>query len=162
MASRNLSITEPHPSVSKTKTGSTYIGGGRGGAGNFKRYKSEELTSGPNATGPASRISLTKGFKKQPTVIVGRGGAGNMYKPAEAEERVFQFDEEMAQRKDSQAPVYHIGRGGAANYVDEREEQLQPRTTRLGSTASSGSMSSDGSSSSNVRGAFTKLARRFS
>ena len=80
-----------------------------------------------------------------------------MYKPSDSEERVFQFDEEMVRRRDLQAPVYHIGRGGAANYVDERE----PRMTRLDS-ASSGSISSEDGASGHVKGAFSKLARRFS
>ena len=96
MASRKVSITEPHPSV--PKTGSAYIYGGRGGAGNYKRYKTEDLTDGPSAAGPASRIPLiSRSLKKQTLLPVGRGGSGNMYKPtSDAEERVFQFDEEMA------------------------------------------------------------------
>src|ERR1700761_6107908 len=135
--SRNVSVTEPHPSVPKA---GGYVFVGRGGAGNYKRYKGDELTSGPTASGPASRISLTKGFKRQPAVQpTGRGGAGNMFRAPDNEERVFQFDEEMVKRREMQAPVYHIGRGGAANYVDEttqqqQQQQQQPRSERMGST----------------------------
>lgn len=161
MASRKVSITEPHPSV--PKTGSTYINGGRGGAGNYKRYKAEDLTDGPSAAGPASRVNLlSKSLKKQNLLPVGRGGSGNMCKPTtDAEERVFQFDEEMARRGASQAPVYHIGRGGAANWVDERDEAQQDRM-RQDSSASSGSVSSESSTGGNVRRTFNSLTRKFS
>lgn len=162
MSSRKVSITEPHPSV--PKTGTTYISGGRGGAGNYKRYKTEDITDGPSATGPASRINLlSRSLKKQYLLPVGRGGSGNMYKPtADAEDRVFQFDEEMAKRHEAQAPVYHIGRGGAANWVDERDDAAQPERTRQGSLASAGSDSSESSSGSNVRRTFSSLTRKFS
>ena len=157
--SRNLSVTEPHPSVPKT---GAYIYGGRGGAGNFKRYKGDEITHGPTAAGPPSRISLSKTFKRPGSMPIGRGGAGNMFKTPDVEERVFQFDEEMAKRRELQAPVYHIGRGGAANGVDETQQQQQYRAERLNSTASAGS---DDSSIGNARrseSTFSKLARKFS
>lgn len=108
MSSRSLSVTEPHPSVPKP---GAYLYGGRGGAGNYRRYKSEEITPGATATGPASRISLSKSSKRQPVQHSGRGGAGNIYKATDTEERVFQFDEEMVKKRELQAPVYHIGRG---------------------------------------------------
>ena len=152
---------------------------GTGGAGNYRRYKAEDITPGATATGPASRISLSKSSKRQP-VLSGRGGAGN-YKASEAEERVFQFDEEMVKKRELQAPVYHIGRGknfsdmissetsanyiqgGAGNWADVKQ---QPRTERLNSTASALSSGSDGSESdSNARrseSTFSKIARRFS
>jgi hypothetical protein len=156
--SRNLSVTEPHPSVPKS---GGYIYGGRGGAGNYKRYKAEEITPGSTATGPASRISLSKSSKRQPVQHVGRGGVGNVYKAAETEERVFQFDEEMVKKREVQAPVYHIGRGGAGNYSGE-----QPRTERLNSSASAISSNSDDSSSegnaAKTSGPFSKFVRRFS
>lgn len=160
--SRNLSVTEPHPSV---PTRGAYIGGGRGGAGNFRRYKAEDLTTGPDAVGPASRVSLAKPFKRQSTLLSGRGGAGNMFKPVESEERVFQFDEEMLRRRESQAPVYHIGRGGVGNLRSEATDERKPRTERLNSTASSSSGGSSDSTASNVRrsieGAVSRISRRF-
>jgi hypothetical protein len=158
--SRNLSVVEPHPSIPKN---GAFVYGGRGGAGNFKRYRSEDLTSGPTASGPASRISLTKGFKRQTSQPTGRGGAGNMFKSTADDERVFQFDEEMMKKREMQAPVYHIGRGGAANYVDESKQQ--PRTERMNSTTSALSSSSEDSTNGNAKkseGTFSKLARRFS
>ncbi len=162
MMSRNYSFVEPHPTVPKS---GGFVYGGRGGAGNYKRYKPEEITSGPTATGPASRVSLTKTFKRQSSQPTGRGGAGNMFRP-DSEERVFQFDEEMMRTREAQAPVYHIGRGGAANWVDEsRRQPPPPRTERLNSTTSAMSSSSEDSTNGNAKridGAFSKLARRFS
>ena len=87
-----------------------------------------------------------------------------MFKAPEAEERVFQFDEEMVKRRELQAPVYHIGRGGAANFVDERQQDLS-RTERVNSSDSDSSASSDGSLRSNARrleDTFSKLSRKFS
>jgi len=157
--SRNLSVTEPHPSVPKT---GGYIYGGRGGAGNYRRYKADDITPGATATGPPARISLSKASKRQPLQHTGRGGAGNTFKPADTEERVFQFDEEMVKKRELQAPVYHIGRGGAGNWADTNQ---QPRTQRMDSTASAISSNSDDSDNNNARkseGTFSKIARRFS
>lgn len=152
--SRSYSVTEPHPSIPKS---GAYIMGGRGGAGNYKRYKAEDLTSGPSATGPASRVSLPQPFKRQSAVPAGRGGAGNMVRPQENEERVFSFDEELVRQRESSTPIYHIGRGGAANWVDE---SIRPSaSTRQGS---SGSVSSDDSATSKVRSALGKVSRKFS
>lgn len=157
---KNVSVTEPHPSV--PKAGNAYIYGGRGGSGNYKRYKVEEISAGPSATGPPSRINLSKTFKRQ-LVPSGRGGTGNMFKAnSDPEERMFQFDEEMMRRNESQAPVYHIGRGGAANYFDERETSSAASRARQSSAASTGSNDSNESTHSNVRGALNKLTRRWS
>ena len=67
---------------------------------------------------------------------------------SDAEERMFQFDEEMLRRSDAQAPVYHIGRGGAANWIDEREASLATSRARQSSAASTASNNSNESSSS--------------
>lgn len=158
--SRTYSVTEPHPSVVK----GGYIGTGRGGAGNYKHYKSSELSAGPSATGPAARVTLPQPETRN--VAAGRGGAGNMFRatpPAfEAEQRVFQFDEEMVKRREAAAPMYHIGRGGAANFVDE----TKPRANRMGSTDSTASISSERSTGSSVRrsveGAFGRMTRKLS
>ncbi|GAI97699.1 unnamed protein product [marine sediment metagenome] len=154
--SRNLSVVEPHPSV--VKTGS-YIGSGIGGAGNFRRYQSSELSEGPNAMGPAALATIARPAKR--VMPSGRGGAGNMYRPKDHEEpSIFQFDEELVKRRESAAPMYHIGRGGAANWVTENK----PRTQRMGSSDSSASISSDRSSGSSVRrsmeGALGRLQRK--
>lgn len=136
--SRSLSVTEPHPTVPKQ---GGFIGGGRGGAGNYHRYSSKDLTSGPTATGPASRISLSKPHRRH--VPAGRGGAGNMFH--ESEEAIFQFDEEMIRKREAQsAPIYHIGRGGAANFVDESKDSKssKPSTHRKDSTSSGNSNAS--------------------
>ncbi|KAK4503899.1 hypothetical protein PRZ48_004814 [Zasmidium cellare] len=135
---RNLSITEPHPTVPKS---GGYIYGGRGGAGNYKRYKPEEVTTGPSATGPPSRISLTKPFKR--TVPLGRGGAGNMASSSN-EESIFEFDEEMLNKRavhSHAAPIYHVGRGGAGNLFTEPKPK--PASARKDSTDSSASSDSE-------------------
>lgn len=81
----------------------------------------------------------------------------------EGEGRMFQFDEEMARRTRVEAPVYHIGRGGAANWVDERDEAERRRTSeRRESEGSARSESSDASRVSSARRTFSGLVRRFS
>ncbi|KAK0894331.1 hypothetical protein LTR91_021315 [Friedmanniomyces endolithicus] len=116
-STRTHSVVEPHPSVVKSSSG--YIGSGRGGAGNFQRYQSSALSSGPNASGPAA-LTPNLGSTPKPRVMpAGRGGAGNMFRSgssAHEEPNIFQFDEELIKRRESAAPVYHIGRGGAANW----------------------------------------------
>jgi len=115
-------VTEPHPSYNKDQT--TYIHAGRGGAGNYARYKTKDLTSGPTATGPASATKLPP----PPTTSLfttGRGGAGNTFRlRPESPRRIFSFDEELARDQAlmsnaAKAPVYRIGRGGAGNMVNE-------------------------------------------
>jgi hypothetical protein len=147
-------ITEPHPSV-----GGSYIYSGRGGAGNVTRIKATDLTNGPTASGPASRVKLTP----PPTThyyASGRGGAGNMHR--EKERAMFSFDEELQQQerlRSQQAPVYHVGRGGAGNLVDE----MKPRSQRTNSASSSSSneSSKDGVRRS-IEGAWGRVARQFS
>lgn len=124
-------IFEPHPTVPQ-KGG--YIGGGRGGAGNFKKYKGDELTQGAIATGPASLAPLTRPTVKR-IVPSGRGGAGNMV--LESEESIFQFDEDMAKKRDIEAPVYRIGRGGAGNvFTSQPQNQSSSRKYSSDSNAS--------------------------
>lgn len=85
-----------------------------------------------------------------------------MFRTNNEEERVFQFDEEMLKKREAQTPIYHIGRGGAANFVDESRDKA--RMERVNSTASVLSSSSEGSGTENTKreGTFAKLARRFS
>ncbi|KAH9829740.1 Protein of unknown function (DUF3602) [Teratosphaeria destructans] len=155
--SRNLSVTEPHPSVVK----SGYIGSGRGGVGNYGHYEDGSVSDGPTATGPPARASLTRPAKR--TVYSGRGGAGNAYKASAAsEELIFQFDEEL-KRRSSVAPVfYSIGRGGGGNFVNEAARDGRPRSLRAGSGESIASADSDRSTASRVGDAFGRLTRRIS
>lgn len=152
---RIFSVTEPHPSVPKT---GGYIGGGRGGAGNYQRYTSTELTAGPNATGPASRTNLTKPVRR--TIPAGRGGAGNFFH--DSEEAIFQFDEEMLKKREAQAaPVYHIGRGGAANFVDStKESSVRKSFSRKDSTASQASNESTHSNGSATQRVLSQIFSR--
>ena len=157
--SRNYSVTEPHPSV--PSSGSFVLGSGIGGAGNYKRYAQTELTSGPSAQGPPSRIVLNRAPSSQRPVRVGRGGAGNFVaKTPETEQAMFQFDEEMHARRENQAPVYHIGRGGAANFVNERKPTPQRVASSDASSVSSGS--SAGSARRSIEGAIGKFTRKLS
>ncbi|KAF2202295.1 hypothetical protein GQ43DRAFT_430899 [Delitschia confertaspora ATCC 74209] len=149
-------ITEPHPSV----PASHIYYSGRGGAGNITRVKPNTTTSGPNASGPASLVKLTPP-PSNALFTSGRGGAGNVHR--EKERAMFSFDEELEQQerlREHAAPVYHIGRGGAGNLIDE----MKPRVQRQGSASST---SSAGSTASNgVRGsmenAWMKVSRQFS
>ncbi|KAF2260521.1 hypothetical protein CC78DRAFT_26040 [Lojkania enalia] len=148
-------ITEPHPSV----PASHFYHAGRGGAGNLVRVNPKEVTDGPNATGPASRVKLTpppsNGY-----FTTGRGGAGNVHR--EKERAMFSFDEELAQQerlREHAAPVYHIGRGGAGNLIDE----AHPRAQRQDSTSSNSSSDSehDGVRRS-LEGAWHRVSKQFS
>ncbi|KAK3112468.1 hypothetical protein LTR53_011245 [Teratosphaeriaceae sp. CCFEE 6253] len=154
--SRNFSVVEPHPSVVKS---GGYIGSGIGGAGNYRRYNSNNLSEGPNASGPAALATIARPSKR--VMPSGRGGAGNMFRPNDREEpSIFQFDEELVKRRGTAAPMYHIGRGGAANWVDDSK----PRAQRMGSSDSGASITSDQSAGSSVRrsmeGALGRLQKK--
>jgi hypothetical protein len=138
----NYAVTEPHPSIPKS---GAYIGGGRGGAGNIRRYQANEITNGQTATGPASRITLSRPFSKRNVVVAGRGGAGNMVNIStdHPEDRIFQFDEDMLQSREHVSPVYHIGRGGAGNCVHESSRHSSTAVERKNSTDSNYSTASD-------------------
>lgn len=148
-------ITEPHPSV----PASNLYYAGRGGAGNVTRVNPKELTDGPTASGPASRIKLTSP-PSNAYFTSGRGGAGNVHR--ERERAMFSFDEELAQQerlREHAAPVYHIGRGGAGNAVDE----MHPRTQRQNSSSSSNTSSeSENGVRRSIEGAWSKVSKSFS
>lgn len=135
MPSRQLSVTEPHPSVPRS---GGYIGGGRGGAGNYQKYKAGELTTGASATGPASLISLSRPSNTKRTVGAGRGGAGNMV--TATEQSMFQFDEEMLKTREAPVtPIYRIGRGGAGNMFPEVKAASASSRKNSSSSTESGS-----------------------
>jgi len=149
-------LTEPHPSVPK----SSYIFSGRGGAGNARHIDASTITDPQNASGPASRVKLPTP-SPDAYFSAGRGGAGNVCR--EKERAIFSFDEELErQRKmmEHQAPVYHVGRGGAGNLVDE----LHPRSTRSGSTDSnfSNDSAAAGRGRKSLDNAMNRLSRAFS
>jgi len=153
MSSRNYSITEPHPSIPATH----YFHSGRGGAGNVAHVNPKNVTSGPDASGPASRVTI-----QTPTpssyFAAGRGGAGNMHR--EKERAIFSFDEELERQTklmEHQAPVYHVGRGGAGNLVDEMGEKRRQSRSSNSSTSSSESVRHSMDAAWNkVRGSFTR------
>jgi hypothetical protein len=159
MVSSTYRITEPHPSVPS----SHYIHSGRGGAGNISHIDPKSVTSGADATGPASRAAL-KGTvhptatNSTPYYATGRGGAGNMHHSQERP--IFSFDEELErQRKmmEHQAPVYHVGRGGAGNYANEYASRSQRSSTASQASSSGGSVRGSLEGTWNrVRGSFAK------
>jgi len=60
----------------------------------------------------------------------------------ERERAIFSFDEELERQRrmtEHQAPIYHVGRGGAGNLVDE----MRPRIGSRGSTSSADSAGSN-------------------
>lgn len=129
---KDYHLIEPHPTA--PQTGRFHIG--RGGSGNVVPIYSYNTTSGPDATGPASKTSLPP---PPQTFTTGRGGAGNHHSWC-SERPIFSFDEELeAQMQQEIAPVYHIGRGGAGNmvYIDgsmrrsssESEHSLRSNTS---------------------------------
>jgi hypothetical protein len=126
-------ITEPHPSV----PASHIYYSGRGGAGNVTRVNPKSTTPGPNASGPASLLPLPPP-PSNALFTSGRGGAGNVHR--EKERAMFSFDEELAQQerlREHAAPVYHIGRGGAGNLIDEMHPRPVARQNSASSTSSS-------------------------
>lgn len=87
-----------------------------------------------------------------------------MFKPSHSDgERVFQFDEEILRRREQEAPVYHFGRGGVANFADERRSSMQAKDRRQGSVVSARSEASSTASSGSerVRDVFERVVRRF-
>ncbi|EON68687.1 hypothetical protein W97_07945 [Coniosporium apollinis CBS 100218] len=149
-------LTEPHPSVPS----SNYIYSGRGGAGNIHRVDRKSVTDGANASGPPSLIKLSRPPNNS-YFLSGRGGAGNVHR--ENERAMFSFDEELAAQQRIQersAPVYHIGRGGAGNAVDE----MKPRSERTNSGASNISSGSDASDKvrRSIGGTWEKIHRSMS
>jgi hypothetical protein len=150
----NYRITEPHPSV----PASNIYYAGRGGAGNVMRVDPKDVTPGPTASGPASRIKLTPP-PSNALFTTGRGGAGNVHR--EKERAMFSFDEELAQQerlREHAAPVYHIGRGGAGNAVDE----MHPRPQRQNSSSSDVSSGSESGVRRSVEGVWGRVSKSFS
>lgn len=82
----------------------------------------------------------------------------------EQERAMFSFDEELQQQerlRAQQAPVYHVGRGGAGNLVDEMS--TKPRSQRQNSASSTSSVEEekDGVRRS-VESAWRRLSRQIS
>jgi hypothetical protein len=153
MTSRNYSVTEPHPSV----PASNYYSAGRGGAGNLKKISPKAVTAGPDATGPAARTTIPT-VSSDTYFAAGRGGLGNMHR--EKERAIFSFDEELERQSrlmEHQAPVYHVGRGGAGNFCDEMGEQRRSSHSSAGSISSADSVRRSMDSAWNrVRGAVSR------
>ncbi|KAI9813613.1 MAG: hypothetical protein M1827_003684 [Pycnora praestabilis] len=151
-------LIEPHPSVPNTH----YIASGRGGAGNYKHVDPRSITPPATAHGRASVTTLPPPPSSS-RFSGGRGGAGNMYH--NSERAMFSFDEELAQqqtREERAAPVYHIGRGGAGNAVDEARRPAGA-DRRKGSASSTMSRDSDGNGKArrSIEGVLGRLSQTF-
>jgi hypothetical protein len=148
-------VTEPHPTIS----GNNNIHSGRGGAGNT--FKAPVTTSGPDASGPASRFANgLPSYNANARFVSGRGGAGNVH--LNRERAIFSFDEEL-QRQTTREMMekeggasWHVGRGGAGNLMSSRSPS---RSARKGSASSTGSAASNESSKS--YGFFRRISQTF-
>jgi len=155
--SSSYRITEPHPTVPSTH----YIYSGRGGAGNVSHVNPKKLTSGPDASGPAFRTSIsTAPQSSSPSerklstssnnyYSAGRGGSGNMnsYQP---ERPIFSFDEELERQRKMQehmAPHYHVGRGGAGNSFGTTPSMPERRSSAFSASGSSSGSSVESANS---------------
>ncbi|KAI9825004.1 MAG: hypothetical protein M1819_006515 [Sarea resinae] len=153
-------LTEPHPSVPST----SYIHSGRGGAGNVVHVPANSTTPSTTASGPAARIPLPAPPANE-RFAAGRGGFGNMH--TNSERAIFSFDEELERQRaiaGREAPVFHIGRGGAGNAVDDHP---RPRSGRLNSIDSTASRDSDDSGAGararrSIDGVLDRLSHTFS
>lgn len=137
-------LTEPHPTVNK------YVHSGRGGAGNF--HKAPKTSSGTTARGPASKFETLPQTSSK--FSAGRGGAGNIHDGSERP--IFSFDEELARqstrdRKMQEGAVWHVGRGGAGNWISTSQS-----ASRKDSSSSAGSVDSSRS------GFFGRISNTFS
>ncbi|TVY78398.1 hypothetical protein LSUE1_G008916 [Lachnellula suecica] len=128
-------VTEPHPTMN------AYAHSGRGGAGNF--YKAPKTSNPSSARGPASlfETGLPQSSSKFSS---GRGGAGNIHHSSERP--IFSFDEELErqstrERKMKEGAVWHVGRGGAGNWISTSATQS---SSRKDSSSSSDSTRSSG------------------
>ncbi|KAL8648314.1 MAG: hypothetical protein Q9226_006050 [Calogaya cf. arnoldii] len=113
----SLRLSEPHP----TTTSSTRLPTGRGGAGNFTRPPPPSaLPSTTTTVIPSSSSIFSSASSKNNKFVSGRGGAGNFHSVQE-QRPMFKFDEELErERRHAEAvPVYHVGRGGLGNLVNE-------------------------------------------
>jgi len=160
MVSSTYRIAEPHPSIPATH----YIHSGRGGAGNISHIDPKAVTSAQDATGPASRTKLNSnhGALSSHYYTSGRGGAGNIRNTA-AERPIFSFDEELERQRrmmEHQAPVYHVGRGGAGNFASETAATLSRRGSS-GTDASSASSVGTGSVRHSVEATWSRLRGSF-
>ncbi|MCJ1259248.1 hypothetical protein MMC24_007084 [Lignoscripta atroalba] len=114
-------LTEPVPHTS-------YIHTGRGGAGNRTHVPPPSTHASSTNYTPAPRPTTNN-----KPIHSGRGGAGNIH-PA-SERAIFSFDEELSRERIT--PVYHVGRGGVGNFVDERRVSNESGTTRRNGSADS-------------------------
>ncbi|MCJ1322201.1 hypothetical protein MMC15_007547 [Xylographa vitiligo] len=133
-----MHVASPNPSVSSPK----YVHTGIGGAGNYHRYEPAASSTSPNPIRSTTTVVPTHPSAQPRRFTSGRGGAGNRYQASER--AMFSFDEELERVRggsEGMAPVYHIGRGGVGNLLDERK--MSAAAERAGSISSGGSGGSD-------------------
>ncbi|KAL9634553.1 MAG: hypothetical protein Q9204_002952 [Flavoplaca sp. TL-2023a] len=130
----SLRLSEPHP----TTTSSTRLPTGRGGIGNFTRPAPPSALPSTTTTVDSSSSSIfSSGSSKNSKFATGRGGAGNFHS-AQEQRPMFKFDEELErERRHAEAvPVYHVGRGGVGNLINEMGSDRRESDASDQSTAS--------------------------
>lgn len=134
-------IVEPHlPAAtgSRRYTGFT----GRGGAGNLSPSQNSPSSSRSSSNSPSSNRSSSRQSSQQS--YSGRGGAGNLHTCSEF--AIFSFDEELEielRRAKDVAPVFHVGRGGAANVIFDDSLNFLRKPSTINSVGSSSSSDSN-------------------
>jgi hypothetical protein len=126
-------LTEPHPTVK------SYAHSGRGGAGNY--YKAPKTSNGTTARGPASLLEHGLPQTSSSKFSAGRGGAGNIHNSSERP--IFSFDEELERQasrdqKMKEGAVWHVGRGGAGNWIASGQAASRKDSTSSADSSHSG------------------------
>ena len=142
-ANDSYHIAEPYPNIRKTH----YVPFGRGGSGNFSLVLPWKTTA-PRISSGLPAQSLSRKAVTKETFRCGRGGAGNVHR--EQEHTIFSFDEELEHQNrvlTQQAPIYHVGRGGAGNTATRGTVGAFPSSfSNQSSTSSANSIFNDSSS----------------
>jgi len=126
---------------------------GIGGAGNYRKLSASEIAS------PKTKSNDVK--PKARPFYGGRGGVGNAH--SASERAMFSFDEELQRdklRRESVAPMYAVGRGGAGNIVPLDDEAVSDSEERVSLEGSVRRISSSSSNSNYSRHSISSGADR--
>jgi len=132
-----FSTFEPAPHTTMYHTGI-------GGAGNYRKLTTTELAA------PKQKSVEVKPQARP--FYGGRGGLGNTH--SASERAMFSFDEELQRdklRRESIAPMYAVGRGGAGNIVPSDEDVISDNEDHVSLEGSVRRMSSSTNGSNGSR-----------
>jgi len=141
-------------SSSKRTPTPAYMHTARGGAGNIAKttptMNTTTLLEPQSKPQPVQKQQLHRRLPPPPSTVFptsrGRGGAGNMHHQSqsnhqcESSRTIFSFDEELAfqlRHESHLPPVYHVGRGGAGNIVQQQRQQRKDSETSSTSSTTS-------------------------